>query len=181
MPDNQALIYCIKNTVSGHSYVGSTVAPLNRINAHKLLLKKGTHTSFVLQRAWDKHGEDKFVFEPLLVCNVKDRFFYESTAIKFAQYNVFKGAGHPPAGSFLGLKHSETGRKNLSVGAAKRWERDKQLYAQLCGKAWALVQNGMNRTFAAKTVGVSHSTFWRWIKQNGLNVVDESKRAWSKK
>ena len=181
MPDNQALIYRIVNTVSGHSYVGSTVAPFNRLNAHKALLKKGCHTSFVLQRAWDKHGESNFAFEPMLICSVKNRFFYELRAINFAKYNVFKGAGQPPAGSFLGLKHTETGRKNLSAGATKRWERDKQLYAQLCKKAWALVQNGVNRTFAAKTVGISHSTFWRWIKQNGLNVVSENKRAWSKK
>ena len=170
MPVNQALIYRIKNTVSGHSYVGSTVAPQIRFNAHKTLLKKGRHTSFVLQRAWDKHGEHNFVFEPILVCSVKDRFFYETRAIATAKYNLFKGAGHPPAGSFSGHKHSEKGRKNLSIGAKIRWARDKQHYAELCQKAWGYVQNNTPRIRACKLVGISHSTFWRWIKDNNLNL-----------
>lgn len=180
MPVNQTLIYRIKNTVSGHSYVGSTVAPRNRLNAHKALLKKGCHTSFVLQRAWDKHGEHNFVFEPILVCNVKDRFFYETRAIAQAEYNLLKGAGQPPAGSFLGLNHSENGRKNLSAGAKRRWARDKERYVQLCQTAWQQVQNGVSRIDACKFVGISHSTFWRWIKSNNLNVIPEGKRAWAK-
>ena len=180
MPVNQALIYRIKNTVSGHSYVGSTVAPRNRLNAHKALLKKRCPTSFVLQRAWDKHGEHNFVFEPILVCNVKDRFFYETRAIAQAEYNLLKGAGQPPAGSFLGLNHSENGRKNLSAGAKRRWARDKERYIQLCQTAWQQVQNGVSRIDACKFVGISHSTFWRWIKINNLNVIPEGKRAWAK-
>ena len=170
MPNDTAVIYKISSMYSDNAYVGSTIEPKRRWRLHKKELNQGTHTSFVLQRAWDKYGEDAFTFEAVLICSVKERFFYEVTVINtFGSYNLLKGAGQPPAGAMQGLKHSATGIQNLSTGATKRWATSRvEKYDPLCKKAWALVENGLPKYKACKEVGISHSTFWNWIGKNNL-------------
>lgn len=172
MPQDTALIYKIINPVNGHSYIGSTVEPKRRWRLHQNDLKAGKHTSTLLQRAWNKYG-DKLIFEPVLVCSKQLRYFYEELVIKqFGDYNLMKEAGGPPAGSMAGLKHTDQGKKNLSNGAKKRWATlRKEMYDPLCEIAWKYVVNGMNRQDAYKVVGISHSTFWNWIKKNNLNML----------
>ena len=55
-------IYAIVNTITGNQYIGSSKNPYIRRKAHFNLLRRGAHHSFILQRAFDKHGEDKFKF-----------------------------------------------------------------------------------------------------------------------
>lgn len=169
MPHGAALIYKIENVQNGSMYIGSTVEPVRRWRNHVKLLKNGSHTSFVLQRAWDKHGESAFVYAALFVCPKDMRYFYETRAIKvFGVYNLLKDAGVPGPGSMLGKKHSEAGRKNLSEGAKRRWADAKSKhYNPLCEKAWQLVLSGIPRYKACKQIGVSHDTFWNWLGKNG--------------
>ena len=170
MPSDTALIYKISSVDSTHAYIGSTIEPQRRWTAHKKLLRNGIHTSFVLQRAWDKHGEKSFTCIPLLVCAKNERFFYENRAIQaLGSYNLIKTAGQPPAGAMLGLKHTKEGIANLKVGATKRWAAERLAkYDPLCELAWKLVESGMPKYKACKSVKVSHTTFWKWIAKNEL-------------
>ena len=56
-------IYCIKNIITNKVYVGSTKNFKKRWNTHLKDLQAGKHSSIKLQRSYNKHGEDKFVFE----------------------------------------------------------------------------------------------------------------------
>ena len=55
-------IYAIVNTITGNQYIGSSKNSYIRRKTHFNLLRRGAHHSIVLQRAFDKHGEDKFKF-----------------------------------------------------------------------------------------------------------------------
>lgn len=55
-------IYTIENTVNGHVYVGSAVNFATRRRVHLHHLRHGKHHSPYLQRAFDKYGEEAFVF-----------------------------------------------------------------------------------------------------------------------
>lgn len=55
-------IYEIKNKVTGKSYIGSSKQIQKRWEQHLLALRKGIHHSVLLQRAWNKYGEDCFEF-----------------------------------------------------------------------------------------------------------------------
>lgn len=175
MPDGAVLIYRIKNP-RGHSYVGSTTEPKRRWASHRKMLGAGKHTSFVLQKSWDKHGDQGHKFLPMFVCPKDMRFFYEHRAIStFGAFNLLKTPGQPPAGAMQGKKHSLQALENLSRAATKRWAKEWETkYAPLCEKAWELVQAGTPKYKACKEIGISHATFWRWIAQNG------HKEAWNK-
>jgi hypothetical protein len=47
----------------GKVYIGSSEDVPFRWNRHQTLLRAGRHHNNILQRAWDKHGEDAFTFE----------------------------------------------------------------------------------------------------------------------
>jgi len=55
-------IYTITNTMTGGVYVGSSHDVHRRWRAHRHQLKHGKHHSRRLQRAWNKLGEEHFVF-----------------------------------------------------------------------------------------------------------------------
>lgn len=61
-------LYEIRNTVNGKIYIGSTNNLLRREKEHFKELRKGEHHSITLQRAFDKYGEESFVFTEICRC-----------------------------------------------------------------------------------------------------------------
>lgn len=61
---NECGIYKISNTTNGKVYYGSTSRAFKkRSYEHLKALRTKTHTNILLQRAFDKYGEDAFIFE----------------------------------------------------------------------------------------------------------------------
>jgi group I intron endonuclease len=56
-------VYGIRCVENDKYYVGSSTKVKARISTHKRSLRNGVHHSRKLQRAWDKYGEENFVFE----------------------------------------------------------------------------------------------------------------------
>ncbi len=56
-------IYIIKNVINNKVYVGSTKNFTKRWHQHLTKLRAKSHSSIKLQRSFDKHGENSFVFE----------------------------------------------------------------------------------------------------------------------
>ncbi len=70
-------IYLIQCLVNGKSYVGQSKTINRRIDAHKNLLKNNNHKNKYLQNAWNKYGENNFVFSICTFCSVDDLDNYE--------------------------------------------------------------------------------------------------------
>lgn len=62
-------VYRIFNSISLKSYVGSSIDIEDRWLRHKKDLKAGCHHSIKLQRSWDLHGSNAFIFEILTECS----------------------------------------------------------------------------------------------------------------
>jgi group I intron endonuclease len=60
-----AVIYRITNMANGKYYIGSADSFARREWQHKYDLKRGVHKNPRLQAAWNKYGEEMFVFEVL--------------------------------------------------------------------------------------------------------------------
>lgn len=69
-----------------------------------------------MQRCWDKHGGEFFVFRVLICCSVENLLWYEQRALDALrpEYN-----SAPKAGSQLGYKHSAESRKKMSASRPK--------------------------------------------------------------
>jgi group I intron endonuclease len=101
-------IYRILNTINGKGYVGSAKVFKNRWQRHITRLRKGTHHSILLQRAWNKYGETFFKFEILEVISNPTKKLLESREQYWIDYydvvNPDKGYNILPiAGSRLGV------------------------------------------------------------------------------
>jgi group I intron endonuclease len=65
-------IYKIENLVDGKIYVGSSIELIKRKSKHFYLLRKGIHDNIHLQNAYNKFGENSFVFTILEYCVVEN-------------------------------------------------------------------------------------------------------------
>lgn len=64
-----AYIYQIKNKLNNKIYIGSTNNYKKRFYTHKHELNNNIHKNTHLQRAWNKYGEEAFLFEIIEECN----------------------------------------------------------------------------------------------------------------
>lgn len=94
-------------------YIGSSINYKARWYAHKHTLTNGKHHSFVLQKAWDKYGQDSFEFKVLLVCSLDMRYFYEQLLMKLQSYNVYRTANE--CGIRGGWNHSDAFKAKMSM------------------------------------------------------------------
>ena len=86
-------IYKIVNILNKKSYYGSSVEIEKRWIRHKKDLKRNKHHNIHLQRAWNKYGEENFIFEIVILCEVDNLLIIEQSYLnKNPKYNIGKGA-----------------------------------------------------------------------------------------
>jgi len=109
-------IYTITHAESQKKYVGSSVDIRKRWWEHRKQLRGGYHHSPMLQRAWNKYGEDSFIFSTILICEKQELVRYEQGMIDSLGpfYNCY-----PLAYSSLGYKHTEESKKRMGEGQRK--------------------------------------------------------------
>lgn len=96
-------LYKILNKNTGKAYIGQTInKPEIRFNYHTSRLKKGTHDNEYLQRSFNKHGIDSFMFYTILKTDdLESLNLYEEQFIKILRatdrnfgYNIRPGGAN---------------------------------------------------------------------------------------
>ena len=114
---NGSGIYQIKNLENGKLYIGSAVDFKRRKRQHFFNLRHNKHKNSHLQNAWNKYGEEKFVFE--IIERIEDK---EILTEKEDFYISLYDAANPNVGynnrkessTNLGLKHTEASKQKMS-------------------------------------------------------------------
>lgn len=110
-------IYQIKNLINGKVYIGSALNINNRWLEHRSTLRRQKHRNVLLQRAWDKYGEESFKFMVLETVQQPKNLIAKEQAW-FDQVKPFKREHgyniNPVAGSNLGKKWPEEQREKMS-------------------------------------------------------------------
>ena len=107
-----ACIYCIKNSVNDHCYIGQTINFVQRKSKHLRELEQNKHHNFPLQRAYNKYGKDNFTISiiennvPLE--NLKEREDYWIDKIGYYNIDGGKKAFTPTALRNMSEAHKET-------------------------------------------------------------------------
>lgn len=104
-------IYQIRNIINDKRYIGSAKDFSKRKSLHFRTLIKQKHRNRHLQNAWNKYGENAFVFEIIEYCEpdqllVREQWYFDNWN---PEYNIYKTAG-----SGLGHKMTEEMKKFLS-------------------------------------------------------------------
>ena len=107
-------IICLSNN---KIYIGSSNNIYKRWNEHIWELNNNKHDNKHLQRAWDKYGQDNFIFEIIEECNIEDKLYREQYYLDLYKsydrdigFNISKNALAP----MDGRKHSEETKKHFS-------------------------------------------------------------------
>ena len=114
-------VYKITNQINNKIYIGSSVTLKKRLVQHKSNMKGNRHRNRYLQRAYNKYGEDNFVFEILIYCDPDMCIYYEQRFIDFyrPEYNL-----NPASKNCLGRKLTDEHKRNISIGAKGRKHSD---------------------------------------------------------
>lgn len=116
-------IYQIRNLVNNKLYVGSTVNLNKRKKQHFNILKKNKHVNKYLQNAYNKYGENNFVFEVIEILNNKDflikheQFWIDKLKTIKKMYNICFIAGNT-----LGVVRSEMTKNKISISNKNRFK-----------------------------------------------------------
>lgn len=105
-------IYCIKNTLNGKFYLGSSVNIYDRRKRHFSDLNRNAHCNKILQNSWNRYGSENFKFEVLAKCPKEylhklEQWFLDTQKPEF---NI-----RPLADSNLGAKRTKEQLENQKV------------------------------------------------------------------
>lgn len=113
-----AVIYRITNMANNKYYIGSADSFARREWQHKYDLKRGKHKNPRLQSAWNKYGEEMFVFEIIEevpegvnLLQVEDTYLFKIVGNEDC-YNINPGAESPRTG----IKLTDIAKQNISTG-----------------------------------------------------------------
>ncbi len=180
-------LYKILNKNTGKAYIGQTInKPEIRFNYHTSRLKKGTHDNEYLQRSFNKHGIDSFMFYTILKTDdLESLNLYEEQFIKILRatdrnfgYNIRPGG--------LNTKHSEETKKKISLAGMGRPKTENEvnlLRERSKGNTWGKLGKGIAKSEETKNKmslakqGVENSHLMKACKiwdKNG-NFVGEFK------
>jgi len=159
-------IYKIRNINNNDCYIGSAKNINRRWNRHRCGLRNNKHENIILQRAWNKYGEENFIFEILEECMVEDLLTNEQKYLDLnPKYNIGKTASggdnltnHPNRDNIIiNIKNATQLRiNNMSDEDRKEkfsrpmeknpnWKGGKSYKYCKCGKRIALINSTCNQ------------------------------------
>jgi group I intron endonuclease len=113
-------IYRLVNTVTGKSYVGSSVNLRSREKQHRRTLEAGNHHSSKVRRSCAKHGPDAFTFEVLERCLRES--LLEREAFWMAHFDAVANGYNvrPDPSTNFGVAPSDEARAKMSAARKGR-------------------------------------------------------------
>ena len=149
-------IYAITNTVSDTVYYGQATKVVKRLAQHRWELRRGTHENPRLQKSFNKHGENAFVFTPVhMVGQDTDITLLEKQCIEGAYalglrvYNIREPELKSPLSKETKAKQSvcKLGNKH-ALGCKRSEEWKKRNKERMFGKQYMLGKTHSDETKA---------------------------------
>lgn len=108
-------IYWIRNIITNVRYIGQSINLKKRKRVHWSLLKNNKHWNVHLQRSFNKHGKENFIFETLFYCESFELTKYEQIFVnKYKKKNLLYNICLECVDSPKGIKVSPETRKKMS-------------------------------------------------------------------
>lgn len=170
---NRCGVYQIRCLVDNKIYVGSSKTLARRARGHFNALRGNRHENKYLQRAFNKHGENNFVFEIIEFCNSSEQFEVEQYWIdKFFGkecYNMCKEAIKPPDGTGRKVVISEAQRRHMSELMKKRYRENPQLRLYMSSIARGNTNNKASRPVVCLETRKEYPSIAEAARQTGVS------------
>jgi group I intron endonuclease len=112
----KSVIYTITNTVNGKMYIGCCKDLTIRWRSHRYCLRENKHANRHLQKAWNKHKAQSFLFEVLEECEEQFLLSQENWWCNMLDvHNRDKGYNIVPTNPYGKLNVSEETKKKISI------------------------------------------------------------------
>lgn len=112
-------IYVIANQTTQKVYVGQSCGAggiRGRWRQHLSSLRRGRHSNLKLQRAWNKYGENAFVFLVIETVDVVDQSMLDELEVKHIKaYNSFVNGYNMTTGGNAGTVASDETKKRIAL------------------------------------------------------------------
>lgn len=162
-------VYMLMNLVNGKRYVGSSKNLYNRLSEHKHLLKHNRSHNAHLQAAWNKYGEDNFIYNVLEICNTEEEQYkreqYYIDTIK-PEYNLSLEVI-----ANIGREVTEETRQKISNTLKERYQKGEiKTYKQ--DHAWKKVWVYDINTYKLVGIYKNKAEFGRIINDSSSHILE---------
>jgi len=173
MLEDKPGIYCIENIITCKKYIGQSHKVKSRINKHISELNCNSHFNDYLQKAWNKYGQDNFIYYVLEYCNEvlldeRECYYIElyNTTNRDVGYNLKSGGQN--GGSVL----SEGSRKKISESLKRVYsnEDQREIQRQNALRQWA------NPEIKAKICGENSGRFGKHLSEDAKRRIGNAQR-----
>lgn len=151
-------VYKIVNWLDGKVYIGSAGKSLRtRLKQHRNALRANRHQNRHLQNAWNRDGEESFVFSVIERCEPgkcierEQAWIDDCLASGVELYNHYLNAASP-----LGSKHTEETKAHLSEVRKRLWQ-DPEFKAKMASRDLEPWSEESRQSFREKMCGRKHS------------------------
>jgi len=107
-------IYYIENIVNNKKYIGQSVNLERRKREHFCCFRNKTHKNPYFQNAFDKYGEENFIFKVLIYCESSEMTRYEQFFVNLYNKNELYNLSLECVKSTLGIHLSEEHKRKIS-------------------------------------------------------------------
>jgi group I intron endonuclease len=178
----------IKNLINGKIYIGSSKTVEYRCYEHRKNLRKNKHVNSHLQCAWNKYGEENFIFENVEECNETDLLTNEQLLIdkikstdRTIGYNICNIVNKPTMTNEVKIKISQALKGNTpwNLGVPHSETTKEKMRQQKLG-----IKGKDHPRFGKPVSKITRTKIKQgnllWIKKNGAvrtgkNHTDETK------
>ena len=183
---NSSGVYKIVNVINNKCYIGSACNIHNRWARHKKDLNSRIHHSILLQRAWNKHGCDRFEFHLIETVGKQDLINKEQYYFDLLKpaYNLCKIAGSRLG--CTGAKLSKETRKKMSearkgfqTALGKHWKLSDETKKRMSQSAKGKSKSKKHKKKISKTLTGRKLSEETRLKMTGRKHSDETKRKMS--
>lgn len=176
----QSGIYIIINKINNKVYIGQSKNLEKRKQQHFKKLKQNKHHNDHLQKAYNKYGENNFLFKELMFCDINldemEKFFIKifNSANREKGYNILEFANENPVNKKeirKKISESQTGKKH-----SKEWKEKASFWNT--GERNAMY--GKSGTWLGKKFSKSHKENIRKALRKDLPSSKELYNQWKK-
>lgn len=114
-------VYILTNLINGKRYIGSSKNIGQRLWKHRSLLRHNKHENQHLQNAWNKYGENNFIYGIVEICKPEQQFIKEQYYIDNykPEYNICLKVNNQEISEESKKRMSKTRIKKIAEGKIK--------------------------------------------------------------